>query len=400
MKTILITLTVATSSWLAAGAASAQDEPLPQEVAQAYLAYEAAVEEQEYAAALAAAETAWREAEAARVDNAITGTLAVNYGALALRMGEFSIAHEALREAARLGDRSRETAVERADRWYLASMAAYANEDIRDARSCARRAVRALRDAEDAPPLLSGNAHYMSARMSAISGRFSNIGENARTAIEAYENAPGAPRHSLADAYYLSGIDHFFWGERSEAAIAFHRSALIWSEIDMTSEAFRSARIWTRMTVRELGAEEGEVVSARIREIGMPESWGPAPASATEDGPTDAYDVDAQPSYRADPEYPINAAYANVGGVVYVGFDVDERGRTENVEVIISAPQGIFDDAALDAVRSWRYEPAILDGEPVVRHGIETRFDFTMCPYPSRRACDTWAREEMADEED
>ena len=38
----------------------------------------------------------------------------------------------------------------------------------------------------------------------------------------------------------------------------------------------------------------------------------------------------------------------------------------------------VFDRAALNAVRKWRYNPKVQDGQPVERPGVKVRLDFQM----------------------
>jgi len=52
-------------------------------------------------------------------------------------------------------------------------------------------------------------------------------------------------------------------------------------------------------------------------------------------------------------------------GFVVVKFDIGENGRVGNVAVVESTPPGIFDDAALTAVRKWVYEPRKENGVAV-----------------------------------
>ena len=74
----------------------------------------------------------------------------------------------------------------------------------------------------------------------------------------------------------------------------------------------------------------------------------------------------------------MEAAYSDLDGVVYVTFAVTEEGRTDAIEVTGSFPPGIFDQASINAVEDWTYEPATREGVPVRREGVETRFDFRM----------------------
>ena len=52
-------------------------------------------------------------------------------------------------------------------------------------------------------------------------------------------------------------------------------------------------------------------------------------------------------------------------GFVIVKFDIGDNGRVSNVEVLESTPPGIFDGAALTAVRKWVYEPRKENGVAV-----------------------------------
>lgn len=63
------------------------------------------------------------------------------------------------------------------------------------------------------------------------------------------------------------------------------------------------------------------------------------------------------------PEYPPMAASARVEGVVVVEAILDVDGRVSQARVLRSIP--LLDQAALDAVRQWRYTPTLLNGVPV-----------------------------------
>jgi TonB family protein len=52
-------------------------------------------------------------------------------------------------------------------------------------------------------------------------------------------------------------------------------------------------------------------------------------------------------------------------GFVVVSIEITEEGRVGSVAVIESSPRGVFDDAALTAVRKWQYEPRRENGVAV-----------------------------------
>lgn len=67
----------------------------------------------------------------------------------------------------------------------------------------------------------------------------------------------------------------------------------------------------------------------------------------------------------ADLVYPADAMANGVEGRVVVRYDVTVAGTVANAVVIESEPTGVFDDAALAAVRSWRFRPMVDHGEAV-----------------------------------
>jgi TonB family protein len=64
------------------------------------------------------------------------------------------------------------------------------------------------------------------------------------------------------------------------------------------------------------------------------------------------------------PVYTREAREARIQGVVIVEAVVDREGRVGSVRVLKSLPMGL-DEAAVEAVRQWRFRPATRSGEPV-----------------------------------
>jgi protein TonB len=67
---------------------------------------------------------------------------------------------------------------------------------------------------------------------------------------------------------------------------------------------------------------------------------------------------------KVEPSYPQVPRRAGLGGRVTVRAVIAEDGNVESVEVVASTNR-LFDDAAVDAVRKWRYRPALMNGKPV-----------------------------------
>ena len=63
-----------------------------------------------------------------------------------------------------------------------------------------------------------------------------------------------------------------------------------------------------------------------------------------------------------DPVYPESARSSNVQGSVVLEVTTDTYGRVVRAAVVRSVPP--LDQAAMDALLQWAYEPAVVDGEP------------------------------------
>ncbi len=65
------------------------------------------------------------------------------------------------------------------------------------------------------------------------------------------------------------------------------------------------------------------------------------------------------------PDYPENALTQHVSGSVTVAFTVDINGEPRDIHVVEATPPGVFDRAAVAAIRHWRYAPTIVNGKAV-----------------------------------
>ncbi len=67
--------------------------------------------------------------------------------------------------------------------------------------------------------------------------------------------------------------------------------------------------------------------------------------------------------HKVPPDYPKKARKAHVQGVVQLHAIIAKDGTIRDLEVISGDP--LLTDAAMKAVRQWRYAPTLLNGEPV-----------------------------------
>jgi protein TonB len=61
--------------------------------------------------------------------------------------------------------------------------------------------------------------------------------------------------------------------------------------------------------------------------------------------------------------WPDEAQRARVQGIVIIEFTVGVDGAVADARILRGIP--LLDQAALDCVRQWRYEPTLLNGRPM-----------------------------------
>jgi protein TonB len=66
---------------------------------------------------------------------------------------------------------------------------------------------------------------------------------------------------------------------------------------------------------------------------------------------------------QVQPVYPPIARAARISGTVSLAATIGKDGTIQNLRVVSGPP--MLQQAALDAVRRWRYKPTVLDGVPV-----------------------------------
>jgi len=76
-------------------------------------------------------------------------------------------------------------------------------------------------------------------------------------------------------------------------------------------------------------------------------------------------------------QFPDIARARGIDGWVDLQFVVGTNGAVGEVAVVGAQPVGIFEQAALDAVRHWRYQPVLHDGQAVSQHA-RVRLRFTV----------------------
>jgi periplasmic protein TonB len=89
--------------------------------------------------------------------------------------------------------------------------------------------------------------------------------------------------------------------------------------------------------------------------------------NAKNSGPMDQSSVDTPPRVvkRSPIVYPELARKQGVSGFVRMNVLINESGRVEDVKIVESEPEEIFDLKADSTVRQWQFEPATYNGKKV-----------------------------------
>ena len=115
---------------------------------------------------------------------------------------------------------------------------------------------------------------------------------------------------------------------------------------------------------RNVGASESRSVGASGRPDGPTLPLSDAPTLRLSDAAS-AYTPPAPDGeFNTPPQYPAIAVRRGWHGRVLVRALVDAAGRPTRVELAESSGHGDLDDAALAAVRGWRFKPATRGGTP------------------------------------
>jgi TonB family protein len=80
-------------------------------------------------------------------------------------------------------------------------------------------------------------------------------------------------------------------------------------------------------------------------------------------------------THYVPPEFPVDARQRGIGGWVDLQFQVNTDGSVGEAIIVGAQPVGVFEQAALDAVRHWTFQPVVRAGQPVSQRArVRVRF--------------------------
>ena len=115
---------------------------------------------------------------------------------------------------------------------------------------------------------------------------------------------------------------------------------------------------------RSSGQVAGRTAPRAVPALPIARSFESAPAPPVE-SPVALAPRRLQPVSTPEPIYPAQALRDRTEGWVEIEYTVDENGATRDLATTASEPHGVFDEAAMNAVASWRYLPGVVNGRAV-----------------------------------
>ncbi|MFA0085147.1 TonB family protein [Vibrio sp. E150_011] len=84
------------------------------------------------------------------------------------------------------------------------------------------------------------------------------------------------------------------------------------------------------------------------------------------------------PLHRKEPRYPRRAIQRNVEGYVVMSFTIDVNGRPSDIEVVEANPKRMFEREAMVALKQWKYQPMMVNGNAQPRVGQTVKLEFKL----------------------
>lgn len=164
------------------------------------------------------------------------------------------------------------------------------------------------------------------------------------------------------------------------ARTAFETRLIEESRNALKAQDLAAARRWLS-EAQAAGASPAEVSGVEAELAAAPAAKGatlPAAGSAAAPAAAAGAYVDASTLKRTryvPPQFPVIARTRGIDGWVDVQFVVQGDGAVSDASIVGAQPVGIFESAALEAVRRWRYQPVLHGGQSVPQRArVRVRF--------------------------
>ena len=328
--------------------ARAQDDVLPQSVARAYVAYEAAMEAQDYQSAREHAFAAWQAADAEQVSPDVQRSLAVNFAQLATAFQDHQAAYPAWVDVAELSDGLVIDPVEHVLVWHNAAVSAFNIGEYGDACTAASEADSVMQDsgASLEPDLM--RAHLMIATLAFYQDRqFRGIRHYSERFLSLAEERGEVSGRNFADVHFAAGVGEAMRSQWEYAA--YH--------------------MWIAGEAYEALGEPGELDSSIAHSLRSlfddyiedSDFWAHAQRVQASAYPRSQYAFDfddgAGPVLVDRPTFYVSEDWQTqrLSGIVTAQFRVTPNGRATDVVVLPHALGEEMSEALVEHMQSWRF---------------------------------------------
>jgi protein TonB len=130
----------------------------------------------------------------------------------------------------------------------------------------------------------------------------------------------------------------------------------------------------TRRSSRTFGPpiSSGHPTAGYAKSLPAPEPIAQSEPAMPVDAKGTLPDRDLEQLTATEPVYPPEALRERVEGWVEVDFTVTEAGAVREIEIVAAEPRGVFEEAATTAVGQWRFQPRVVNGQPVKQRSSVT----------------------------
>jgi TonB family protein len=155
------------------------------------------------------------------------------------------------------------------------------------------------------------------------------------------------------------------WRVEVEVSRGEDRSALFGARIYRGDELVSAPKVRSALGQKAIVSTTSEEDAIFLFLVVQAEPWSAVGARLpSTPQPAGAGDDRARVVHKVNPEYPDSERASRRQGVVVIKITIDEQGAVSDARVVRSLAPA-FDEAALDAVRQWRFAPPQRDGQPV-----------------------------------
>lgn len=324
----------------------------PKEVLEPYKAYRTALADQDAKAALKYSKAAWDAAEEHLGDHKTTGDLAQNYADLKSGEGVLKSQIKAMERAMNLSS----FYVDEADEMYLQRgvkllQAHMTNGSSAKVSKISNKLIDFSKENNLDRSVFYAEVLTLKAGSIVKSRNGKKMVKLTNEALDVFEN----PSETYESAYPIfahlyNGFGNEYEENILEAALSYQKVMDYVGKLDYETHPIvgRALGRWSHMRARLQKAEEFEEAKA----AGLCDCW--------------PYDIErnesVKPIKRVPPRFPSRALRTSVSGFTIVQFDLDDAGNTINQKKIVSWPPGLYEEAALNSLKNWKYSPRT-DGE-------------------------------------